>query len=141
MSAIRNVLRSVPVRYGLALIWTIYLTIVLLQTPETLPTVIQFSENFYIREAVFSFMHLLTFSLMALLWLDALRIPAEQTGRLRWVAAAILIYTLLTEFAQGLVPGRSIQLPDLLANGLGTLAGFRLYYQFLPALRARIKTF
>jgi VanZ family protein len=140
MPALRNLLRSALPRYGVALIWTIYLTFMLLQTPATLNSVIQFSEDELIRETIFTLTHLLLFSLMTLLWLHALQVPAADTNRLRQVAVAILCYTLLTELAQGLVPGRSIQITDLVANGLGTLAGFRLYYQHLPALWARIKT-
>ncbi len=44
-------------------------------------------------------------------------------AQLYWMAAVIFIYSGLMELGQHFVPGRSMSLADLLANGLGVALG------------------
>ncbi len=46
--------------------------------------------------------------------------------QLRWVAAAVLLYSTLVEGLQYFVPGREVHLSDLAANALGILAGLAI---------------
>ncbi len=43
--------------------------------------------------------------------------------RLRWVAVAVLVYSILLEGLQYFVPGREVHFSDLAANVVGILAG------------------
>ena len=64
-------------------------------------------------------LHLAAYLIYVLLGTPLCRKPAQ----LYWMAAGIFTYSGLMEWGQHFVPGRSMSLADLLANGLGVALG------------------
>jgi len=75
--------------------------------------------------------HLVVFGILGFLLMGSL--PASPDGyRLRqlwWVAFAVMLYGVSDEFHQYFVPGRSVEVLDVLADALGGLLGAWTMYQ------------
>lgn len=130
MAWIRNLGKNRFLRWGLALAWTFFLTVLLLQ-PEVnqiIPTGIAPAPPSFEREALFTVAHLICFSLTALLWGFALSKDVPLTMSLVIAAVFLLSYGFVTELAQGNVAGRSPQLGDIVANITGIVIGLSLFY-------------
>lgn len=116
-------------RWVLALSWTFYLTVLLLQ-PEmnpVIPTGIPTAPPSFEREILFTIAHLIFFGLTALFWCLALEKELSPTMALLIAALFLCSYGFVTELAQATVPGRSPQLGDILANITGIGIGLALY--------------
>lgn len=129
---------SRTIRIVVALSWMIFLSVLLL-LPELHPVMpgVQAAPPSLEREILFSSMHLLTFAFTAGIWLFALDLSFD-TPRLLFALAMVLVaYGLTTEYLQTMVPGRSAQWWDMLANSIGIVSGW-LIWQFL-VLRHNLK--
>ena len=128
MTPITHLLHSAPIRYGAAISWTLYFTMLLLQPADQLPVASLLPQGdaaMLLREVIFSVGHLVAFFILAFLWFHALR---PQQWRSLWqIAALLLVYALCTEFAQTLTPGRAAQWNDLAGNLGGILLAMRVY--------------
>ncbi len=75
--------------------------------------------------------HLVVFGILGFLLMGTL--PASPDGyRLRqlwWVALAVMLYGVSDEFHQYFVPGRSVDVYDVLADAVGGLLGAWTMYQ------------
>lgn len=67
--------------------------------------------------------HFVAFAVLAML-AQAARLPASG----RYVMATLLVYAAVAELAQALIPGRTANLLDGLANILGILAGLTFWW-------------
>lgn len=110
-------------RWALALGWTIFLTIQLVQSIRNpfLPHGIPDGEKSLARELFFSGLHLAGFALHTWLWWRAFALRFAP-ARAIWMAFLFgLTVGLLTETAQYFVPDRGVQPIDYAANILGVL--------------------
>jgi VanZ family protein len=116
-------------RWAFALVWTFYLTVLLLQ-PEMqpiIPTGIQPAPPSFEREILFTIAHLIFFSLTAIFWCLALEKELSLSMALLIAAIFLCSYSFVTELAQATVPGRSPQIGDMLANLTGICIGLALF--------------
>lgn len=133
MRTVYAVVNATPFRWLITLVWTIFLTVILVQ-PENqplIPTGVQPGPPSWQRELYFSSLHLLFFGLTSALWSWALY---KHLSLLQSVCVAVVLVFclgLVTELAQGRIPGRSPQLIDMLANGIGALFGAWIFYRWL----------
>lgn len=121
MQAILNIFDFWLMRWSITLGWTAVLVIILVQ-PEAQPIVntgVQPAPPSFQRELAFVTLHIVSFCLTTLLWIWAVR----QSPLWGALSVALLI-GIVTEFLQALAPGRTPQLIDFLANGLGVLVAF-----------------
>jgi VanZ family protein len=120
-------------RWGLALVWTFYLTVLLLQ-PELkpiIPTGIPSAPPSLEREIEFTIAHLIFFSLTAIFWCRALETELSLTMTLLLAVIFLFSYSFVTELAQSTVPGRTVQIGDVLANITGISIGLALFRRYL----------
>jgi VanZ family protein len=123
---------SRSLRWATTLLWTIFLTILLLQ-PETqsiIPTGIQPAPPSIERELFFSTIHLIMFGITAFLWCLALETYFELRLTLVSVGLFIISYGFVTELAQGMIPGRAPQIWDMIANAIGVMIGIAVYWHW-----------
>lgn len=83
--------------------------------------------------------HIAAFAALALA--AALAYPAPAPQRLRreaWIALALLGYGVGIELAQGLIPGRTASLADVLADAVGVLLGLALARYWLRRREAAL---
>jgi VanZ family protein len=129
MKTLLNLANNRFIRWGLALAWTLYLTILLLQ-PELhpiIPTGIPTAPPSFEREVFFTVVHLVFFGITAVLWAFALEKEMSLTMALLIVAIFLLSYGFVIELAQGTVQGRSPQIWDILADIVGVSLGLALF--------------
>lgn len=117
------------IRWGIALAWTLYLTILLLQPElqQLIPTGIPPAPPSLEREIFFTVMHLFFFGTTAVLWCFALEKELAPTMALLIAAIFLLSFGFVTELAQGTVAGRTPQMGDMLANITGVCLGLALF--------------
>lgn len=127
-----RLLHDIPrlLRTALAILWTIVLTILLLQptTQPIIPTGIQGAPPSLERELLFSTGHILTFAFTVLVWSWALHI--RRGWHLVLLCGLLLAYGVLAEYAQSTVPGRAAQWWDMLANGIGVVLGIVIVHRW-----------
>jgi len=131
MNHVEHILNLGPVRWTLAISWTLLLTLFLLQ-PEADPLIdlgLPRGESTILRELFFSALHLLAFALTCFMWFYALR--GAFKARLRLLAALLIAIALgiITEALQTLTLDRHASLIDLIANIGGALIAARLIWQ------------
>jgi VanZ family protein len=117
------------IRWGIALAWTLYLTILLLQ-PELqpiLPTGLPPAPPSLEREIFYTSMHLLFFGITAVLWCFALEKDLSLVMVMLIAALFLVSFGFVTELAQGTVAGRTPQVSDMLANITGVCLGLALF--------------
>lgn len=115
--------------YLIAMIWTIVLSIILLQ-PENqpiIPTGVQPAPPSLEREIFFSSLHIITFTLTAIIWCFALKPNLDSRGLLISFVITMLAYGLTVEYLQSTIPGRNAQWWDMLANCIGIACGLMLW--------------
>lgn len=117
-----GILQSRPMRWALAIGWTLLLTLLLLQ-PEADP-IIDLGlpgGRSLLREIFFSALHLLAFALTFTLWFWTLR--SALPARASWLAAVLIALALgvATEALQSLTLDRHASVIDLIANFCGVL--------------------
>ena len=74
--------------------------------------------------------HLVTYFLLAG-WFSLLAINRTRLG---WTVIGLIAYGMLIELLQGITSYRYPEWGDVLANGIGVLAGILLYFSPLPRL-------
>lgn len=118
---------SPRIRLLLALLYTVILSVALLQSSSR-PVIGQPAPPGppdLGREIVLTIGHLVTFTGLTLMWWWALRITQPHRRALMLTIFGVVIYSVLTEIAQGSVPDRSASMEDLVTNILAmTLAAW-----------------
>jgi hypothetical protein len=136
MTVALHILQFRPVRWIIAITWTIFISIVLVQ-PENQPLIntgIPPGPNTLERELVFTTLHLIAFSTTCAVWFWA------------WFGHLILKHSLLiaisialtlggvTEYLQSFSPDRYPSVGDLLANASGALLMARFIWSRQQAI-------
>ncbi|MYE26147.1 MAG: hypothetical protein F4X87_02800 [Chloroflexi bacterium] len=124
---ILGILQSAIARWAVAIIWTLLLTLLLLQ-PEADPLIdlgLPGGQSLW-REILFSALHLLAFALTCALWFWTLRSVLPSRRRLLVAALFALALGISTEALQSLTLDRHASLIDLLANIGGVLIAARM---------------
>ena len=132
MELMKRIVNYPPVRWLIAIIPTMLLTVLLLQ-PENqpiIPTGVQPAPPSLGREILFSTMHVLTFAFTAWLWCFALNITADSKPQLIILVICLLAYGLSVEYLQSSVPGRTAQWWDMLANSIGIISACFIWIWF-----------
>lgn len=130
MRLLQRALEPAPIRWLLAIAWTAWMVLVLVQ-PEAHPVVnlgIRPAPYFLERETFFTIAHISGFIVLTLAWWWALRTRLPSGYAL--LAAIVIAVTIsgLTEWLQSFTPDRHPSFEDLAANAAGSL---------LAALRVR----
>ena len=83
--------------------------------------------------------HLVVFGALGFLVMGTLQPPQNgyRQQQLWWVAVAVMLYGISDEFHQYFVPGRSVDVYDVLADALGGLLGAWTMYQLSRMTRKR----
>lgn len=118
------VFKNKTLHWFIAIAWTIFLSILLLQ-PESqtiIPTGIQPAPPSLKREILFSTVHLVTMGFTAIIWCFALGIRKKDYPLIALVMM-LVSYGLSVEYLQGFVAGRTAQWWDMLANIIGISLG------------------
>ncbi len=117
------ILKPVPhwFRWLGALAWTIVTLVLMLSPTVTLPST-------FLGDLTDKAAHFGTFGLLAVLWYSVLVSYYPRPQALRLTIGLALIFGAFTELMQGMVPGRSTDLFDFLANVLGIGAGTTVVY-------------
>ena len=126
-TAILGILQSTPARWSLAILWTLLLTLLLLQ-PEADPLIdlgLPVGQSLW-REILFSALHLLAFALTCVLWFWTLRSALPSRRSLLAAALIALVLGISTEALQSLTLDRHASMIDFLANIGGVLIAARL---------------
>ena len=131
MNQLDHALNLTPVRWTLAIGWTLLLTLFLLQ-PEADPLIdlgLPRGESTLLRELFFSALHLLAFALTCFIWFWTLR--GAFNPRISLFAAVLIAIALgiATETLQTLTLDRHASLIDLIANIGGALIAVRLIWR------------
>lgn len=132
MELMKKIVNHSVVRWLSAIIWTIILSVLLLQ-PENqavIPKVVQPAPPSLKRELFFSSIHLLTFGFTAFLWCFALDIKADSKRNLFIIGMMLLSFGLSVEYLQSSIPGRSSQWWDMLANSIGIIGACAIWLWF-----------
>ena len=122
-----GILQSAPARWSVAIIWTLLLTLLLLQ-PEAEPLIdlgLPSGQSLW-REVLFSALHLLAFALTCTLWFWTLRSLLPSRRCLLFAVVIALTLGIITEALQSLTLDRHASLIDFLANIGGVLIAARL---------------
>ncbi len=131
MNHVNHILNQGPVRWTLAIGWTLLLTLFLLQ-PEADPLIdlgLPRGESTLPRELFFSALHLLAFALTCFIWFWALRRIFNPQLRLLAAALTAIGLGIITETLQTLTLDRHASVIDLIANIGGALIAARLIWQ------------
>lgn len=120
-----------PLRWLLAIGWTLLLSLFLLQ-PEADPLIdlgLPRGDSTILRELFFSALHLLAFALTCLIWFWSLR--GGFNPRICLFAAVLIAIALgiVTEALQSLTLDRHASLIDLIANISGALIAARVIWR------------
>ena len=138
---LRNILDSAPVRWLLALGWTLWLSIILIQ-PEAQPVIdlglrpAPFSLE---REIAFTIAHIVAFMLTTTLWSWAFVFTLPPGRALQIAIAVALLVGVFTETMQTFAPDRYPSLVDYLANVVGVLIA-TLALRRHPAFRSELSS-
>jgi VanZ family protein len=140
MRTIYNVFNASLVRWLIALVWMVILTILLLQPIENqiIPTGVKPAPPSFIRELYFSTAHGIIFSITAVVWTWTLSQHISLRKAMWITVIGLFIYGLGTEYAQSLTPGRAPQRIDILANVIGASIGAWILYRWLADLTQRL---
>lgn len=120
-----------PVRWLLAILWSLLLTLFLLQ-PEADPLIdlgLPRGDSTIQRELFFSTLHLLAFALTCLVWFWALRGRFNPRSSLFAAVFIAIALGIVTEALQSLTLDRHASLIDLIANIGGTLISARIIWR------------
>jgi VanZ family protein len=140
MAWLANIIQNRIFRWGITLIWTAFLTVLLLQpeVQQIIPTGIPPAPPTLEREIFFTIAHLAFFGLTAVLWSFALSKDLPLPMTLLIAALFLLSYGFVSELAQGNVAGRSPQIGDMLANATGICLGLGFFYWAMKKYPANI---
>lgn len=131
MNRLYHIIQAGPLRWALAIAWSLTLTLLLLQ-PEADPVIdlgLPRGDSSLEREIFFSALHLLAFAMTCGLWFWAL---ARYIDRRASLYAAVLIAIglgIATETLQTLTEDRHASLIDLIANLGGALIAARIIWR------------
>jgi len=131
MNHVEDILNLGPVRWTLAIGWTLLLTLFLLQ-PEAEPLIdlgLPRGPNTIQRELFFSALHLLAFAITCLVWHGALRCAFNPRNSLFAALLVAIALGLATEALQSLTLDRHASLIDLIANIGGALIAARFIWR------------
>ena len=123
-------LQASPVRWSVAIGWTLLLTLLLLQ-PEADPLIdlgLPGGQSLW-REIFFSALHLLAFALTCIVWFWTLRSALPSRRSLLVATLIALALGITTEALQSLTLDRHASVIDFLANIGGVLIAARLLAQ------------
>ena len=126
---ILGTLHSSPARWTVAIIFTLLLTLLLLQ-PEADPLIdlgLPGGQSLW-REILFSALHLIAFALTCVLWFWTLRSALPLRGSLLAAVLVALALGISTEALQSLTLDRHASVFDLLANIVGVLTAARMIW-------------
>lgn len=123
-------LSAPPIRWLVALLWTLWISIILIQ-PEAQPVIdigLRPAPPSFERELVFTTGHVIAFGLTALLWWWVMtRYTANPRALIVAVGIALIVGT-VTESLQAYTPDRHPSIADFLANVTGaSLVALWLY--------------
>lgn len=129
MNRFHQLIDNALFRWGIALLWTVFFTVKLLQPGQQalVAAIIQPAPASIERELLFTSLHLITFGLTAWIWCFALRLTSDTKHVMIVLLVALLVYGASAELLQMRIPGRSAQWWDMLANGLGISVGITLW--------------
>ena len=116
------------IRWLLAILWSLLLTLFLLQ-PEADPLIdlgLPRGDSTIQRELFFSALHLLAFALTCLVWFRALRGRFNPRSSLMAAVVIAIALGIVTEALQSLTLDRHASLIDLIANIGGALIAARV---------------
>ncbi|HOW38954.1 MAG TPA: VanZ family protein [Bacteroidales bacterium] len=84
--------------------------------------------------------HFMEYGIMIVLALMAFsdRLFSMQPGKLVIVTAGIVLFAIVDEFHQKLIPGRSFNVKDILSNVTGITSGVIFYLLILKMLKKRL---
>ncbi len=120
-----------PVRWLLAILWSLLLTLFLLQ-PEADPLIdlgLPRGDSTVQRELFFSALHLLAFALTCMMWFWALRGALNPRSSLMAAIFIAIALGIVTEALQTLTLDRHASLIDLIANIGGALIAARIIWR------------
>ncbi len=119
-----------PVRWLVALVWTLWISIILIQ-PEAQPVIdigLRPAPPSFERELVFTAGHVIAFGVTALLWWWVMTRYTANPRALIVSVCITLIIGIVTESLQAYAPDRHPSIADLLANVAGaSLVALWLY--------------
>ena len=124
-----KIFASTPIRWLLAIAYTLLITVILLQSAvqPVIDTGIPPGPPSFERELFFSIMHVLGFGLLTVLWWWALLVYLPHRRALIVAVVIALVFGAVTEWLQGFAPDRAVQITDFLANCAGVaFAGWGL---------------
>lgn len=129
MNRFHQLIDNTLFRWGLALLWTVFFTVKLLQPGQQVivASIIQPAPPSIERELLYTSLHLITFGLTAWVWCFALRVSSDAKQVLITLLVILLVYGASAELLQMRIPGRSAQWWDMLANGLGISVGITVW--------------
>lgn len=124
-------MQSGPLRWLLAIGWSLLLTLFLLQ-PEADPLIdlgLPRGDSTIQREIFFSALHLLAFALTCMMWFWALRGAVNPRNSLFAAILIAIALGIVTEALQSLTLDRHASLIDLVANFAGALIAARIIWR------------
>ena len=131
MNHVEDILNLGPVRWTLAIGWTLLLNLFLLQ-PEAEPLIdlgLPRGPSTIQRELFFSALHLLAFALTCFIWYGALRCAFNPRKSIFAAVLVAIALGLATEALQTLTLDRHASLIDLIANICGALIAARIIWR------------
>lgn len=122
-------------RLSMALLWTLLMLVTLLQSSAQ-PIVGQPAPQAWRldHEAFLTVAHLISFGGFTLLWAWTLSAHRAPRQAIVWAVGAALLFSLLTETLQTLVPDRGFSLWDLGVNALSVWAVQRVLIRWTPSI-------
>lgn len=116
--------------WSVAIIWTLIFSYLLVQPEQqsVMTSIIPSAPPSLEREFFFTSLHFISFCFTAWIWCMALSPAREDRRVLIILGICLLIYGVGTELIQLQIPGRATQWGDILANVLGIIAGFALWF-------------
>jgi len=116
-------LQQRPLRWAAAIVWSIWITILLIQ-PEADPIInlgLPTGPQTFLRELFFTCMHLLAFAITCALWQWALSASMQIHASIALACIIAIVLGGCTEYLQTLSPDRYPSWTDLIANCYGSL--------------------
>lgn len=123
MTTILQVIQNRPLRWVIAIVWTIFLSIILVQS-ESQPIIntgVQPEPPTLQRELVFLTAHLIAFGVTCTVWFWAWFGHLSLSKSLIFGIGCAIIIGSVTEYLQTYAPDRNPSLIDFLANWVGAL--------------------